>query len=151
MDELAKRFFSDPAAFARAVELLSRYEAVENLNWEAVEDTLSGLDEGETALLDTAISHRKAVQFRHSHQSLLEKVALLEKTVEALSGDRSFSGSKWNKSSEGEASSSNDAFTTPPPASNSLTLDPTHSIQPSPFVSTRTVDEDVYFSQLLYL
>jgi integrase len=142
MDELAKRFFSDPAAFARAVELLSRYEAVENLNWEAVEDTLSGLDEGETALLDSAISHRKAVQFQHSHQSLLEKVALLEKTVEALSGDRSFSGSKWNKSSEGEASSSNDAFTTPPPASNSLTLDPTHSIQPSPFVSTRTVDED---------
>jgi integrase len=84
MDELAKRFFADPAAYARAVELLGRYEAVENLNWEAVEDYLAGLDEGETALLDTALSHRKAISVQQSHQSLLEKVALLEKTVEAL-------------------------------------------------------------------
>jgi hypothetical protein len=42
MDELAKRFFHDPAVYARAVELLSRYEAVENLNWESVEDYLAG-------------------------------------------------------------------------------------------------------------
>ena len=27
MDELARRFFADPAAYARAIELLSRYEA----------------------------------------------------------------------------------------------------------------------------
>ena len=84
MDELAKRFFHDPAVYARAAELLSRYEAVENLNWESVEDYLAELDEGETELLDTALSHRKAVQLQQSHQSLLEKVALLEKTVEAL-------------------------------------------------------------------
>jgi hypothetical protein len=42
MDELAKRFFHDPAVYARAVELLSRYEAVDNLNWESVEDYLAG-------------------------------------------------------------------------------------------------------------
>ena len=82
MDELAKRFFADPAAYARAVELLARYEEVENLNWESVEDYLAGLDEGETALLDTALSHRKAVQFQQSHQSLLEKVALCWKITQ---------------------------------------------------------------------
>ncbi len=88
MDEIASRFFHDPAAYARAVELLSRYEAVESLNWESVEDYLAGLDEGETALLDKALSHRKAIQ--QSHQALLEKVALLEKTVEALATGSNF-------------------------------------------------------------
>ena len=126
MDELANRFFHDPAAYARAVELLSRYETVENLNWESVEEYLAGLDEGETALLDKALSHRKAVQFQQSHQSLLEKVALLEKTVEALtrSPSPSPSGSSvFNKMDAGEVaggmdpSRSEPSLITLPPAS----------------------------------
>jgi hypothetical protein len=125
MDELAKRFFGDPAAYARAVELLGRYEAVENLNWEAVEDYLSGLDEGETALLDTALSHRKAVQFQQTHQSLLEKVALLEKTVEALTNAQApavTSRSIWNPETDAGGvavgigpSSSEPSLINPPP------------------------------------
>jgi hypothetical protein len=128
MNELAKRFFTDPAAYARAVELLGRYEEVENLNWESVEDYLSGLDEGETALLDTALSHRKAVQFQQSHQSLLEKVALLEKTVEALTNAQPSAlptRSILNKMDAGGVaggicpSSSEPSLINPPPASPS--------------------------------
>jgi|GEM_PF-2681155 len=142
MDELARRFFADPAAYARAVELLSRYEAFENLNWEAVEDYLAGLDEGETALLDTALSHRKAISVQHSHQSLLEKVALLEKTVEALTANRSLTGSKWNTPPRGEEVSGDDPFPTLPPALNSLRPTPIRSSQPSSAVSIQKVDDD---------
>lgn len=142
MDELAKRFFTDPAAYARAVELLGRYEAVENLNWEAVEDTLAGLDEGETALLDTALSHRKAISVQQSYQSLLEKVAFLEKTVEALTTDRSLSGSKWNTLPKSEEVSSDGLFPTPPPALNSLPPTAIRSTQPSASVSIWKVDDD---------
>jgi integrase len=142
MDELARRFFADPAAYARAVELLGRYEAVENLNWEAVEDYLAGLDEGETALLDTALSHRKAISVQQSHQSLLEKVALLERTVEALTADRSPSGSKWNTLPGAERSSREDRLPTPPPALNSLQPDPIRSFQTSTSVSIWKVDDD---------
>jgi len=126
MDELAKRLFADPAAYARAVELLARYESVENLNWESVEDYLAGLDEGETAPLDTALSLRKAVQLQQSHQSLLEKVALLERTVEALTGSASAANqtrSILNKTDAGEVaggiapSSSEPSLINPPPAS----------------------------------
>jgi hypothetical protein len=143
MDELAKRFFQDPAVFARAVELLSRYEAVENLDWESVEDYLAGLDEGETELLDTALSHRKAVQFQQSHQSLLEKVALLEKTVEALTNSPPANPTRsiLNKMDAGEVaggiapSSSEPSLITPPPASRG----------PSPSssgISIQKLDED---------
>jgi site-specific recombinase XerD len=144
MDELAKRFFHDPSAYARAVELLSRYEAVENLDWESVEDYLAGLDEGETELLDTALSHRKAVQLQQSHQSLLEKVALLEKTVEALtrsSPPALHNSSIQNKMDAGVVaggiapSSSEPSLIKPPPASR----DPSQS---SSGISISEVDED---------
>ena len=115
MDELAKRFFHDPVAYARAVELLSRYEAVEHLDWQSVEDYLSGLDEGETELLDTALSHRKMRQVQHTHQALLEKVALLEKTVEALiTAANTPEISKWKSSAAPEASHSPRSLAPPP-------------------------------------
>ena len=144
MDELARRFFADPAAYARAIELLSRYEAFENLNWEAVEDYLAGLDEGETALLDTALSHRKAISVQHSHQSLLEKVALLEKTVEALTRSPSPSppdSSIWNRMDAGEVaggmypSRSEPSLITLPPASSG-------PLPSSSGISIQKVDDD---------
>lgn len=142
MDELAKRFFADPAVYARAVELLSRYEAVENLNWEAVEDYLAGLDDGETALLDTALSHRKAI--KHSHQSLMDKVALLEKTVEALTRSPSPSppdGSVLNKMDAGEVAGEMDPSRSEP----SLINHPPASSGPSQSssgISNLEVDDD---------
>ncbi|MFN5745001.1 MAG: hypothetical protein ACK443_02780 [Methylococcaceae bacterium] len=90
MDEIARRFFSEPAVYARAVELLSRYEAVEGLSWESVESYLSGLDEEETALLDKALVHRNVQTSQSQHQQLLDKIGLLEKTVEALTKSGSF-------------------------------------------------------------
>lgn len=83
MDELAKRFFHDPDAYAQAIKLLARYEEVENINWQSVEDYLSGLEEGESGLLELAIKHRCEVQ--KSQQQTLRQIATLEKSVEALS------------------------------------------------------------------
>lgn len=83
MDELSRRFFNDPASYARAVELLAHYEKVEHLSWEKVEHYLSELDDAETEVLDKAIICRN--EQRKTHQQLVGEVAALKQTVAALS------------------------------------------------------------------
>lgn len=100
MDEIARRFFNDPSLYARAIELLSRYEAIEGLSWESVEAYLSELDEEDTALLDKALVHRNVQTSQSQHQQLIDKIAMLEKTVEALSKGASLKGSISDSSSQ---------------------------------------------------
>ena len=60
MDSLNKKFFSDPVAYGKAMELLMRYESVEQLNWNAVQSFLQELDIGDSELLERALKQRKS-------------------------------------------------------------------------------------------
>ena len=77
MDELTRKYFDTPKMYAKAVELLSEYQAVENLSWSEVEDYLSELDTDESDLL------KKAVDLQ-TERKLLEENNRLRQTVEAL-------------------------------------------------------------------
>jgi hypothetical protein len=78
MDELNRRLSHDPAAYAKAVELLARYEKIEHLSWAKVEDYLSGLNEDETHLLDVALVARSQNNARKASPDLAEQIALLQ-------------------------------------------------------------------------
>ena len=60
MDSLNKKYFSDPVAYGKAMELLMRYERVEQLNWNAVESFLEELDVSDSELLELALKQRKS-------------------------------------------------------------------------------------------
>jgi DNA-binding transcriptional MerR regulator len=85
MDELNRRLSHDPAAYAKAVELLARYEKIEHLSWAKVEDYLSGLNEDETHLLDVALVARSQNNARKASPDLAEQIALLQQQIDALS------------------------------------------------------------------
>ena len=93
MDELASKFFDTPETYAKAIQLLARYENVEHLNWEHVEAYLSELDSSESRLLEQAIDHRTVLRQhhrpQHQIQALEEKVDRLIKALEDPSIDRS--------------------------------------------------------------
>jgi integrase len=55
MDELTKLLLSDPNCYDRAMDLLKRYQEIENLNWTNVEEFLFELTTGENELLDRII------------------------------------------------------------------------------------------------
>jgi hypothetical protein len=38
LDELSQKFFNEPASYARAIELLARYEKVERLSWMEIDE-----------------------------------------------------------------------------------------------------------------
>ena len=141
MDEIARRFFNDPSLYARAVELLSRYESVEHVSWESVEAYLSGLDEEETALLDKALVHRNVQTRQSQHQQLLDKIEWLEKTVEALSKGASFTG----VSSAQDAES---AFRPPVDSNLQLSSIPTSSSASSPVSKWKSDPDDLPLSVL---
>ena len=86
MDELSQKFFNDPARYARAIELLARYEKVERLSWMEIDEYLAGLDDAETELLDKALVCRN--EQKKTHQHLLDEVALLKQTVAALTAGK---------------------------------------------------------------
>ncbi|MEY2699707.1 MAG: hypothetical protein RIQ52_462, partial [Pseudomonadota bacterium] len=52
MDKLDKIFFKDPATHGKAIELLRRYEDVENADWATVEAFLSELETDEKSDTD---------------------------------------------------------------------------------------------------
>ena len=77
MDELTRKYFDTPRMFAKAIELLSEYQAVENLSWNEVEAYLSELDKDESDLL------KKAIDLQTEKQ-LVEENLRLQQTVELL-------------------------------------------------------------------
>jgi len=62
MDELERRFFDSPEAYAGAIRLLGRYQNIESLSWAEVEPVLMGLEPDEAELLEKAISFKKTQQ-----------------------------------------------------------------------------------------
>lgn len=59
MQEIHKKYFSNPALYGKAMELLSRYEAAALQGWDCVDNFLAELDEGDDKLLDLAIKQAK--------------------------------------------------------------------------------------------
>ena len=90
MDELERRFFDSPDAYAGAIRLLGRYQNIESLSWAEVEPVLMGLEPDEAELLEKAISFKKTQQ--RELDRLQSEVAFLKETVKSLSGKGGGSG-----------------------------------------------------------
>ncbi len=63
--------------YAKAIELLSEYQAVENLSWSEVEAYLSELDSDESDLLTKAVDHQNERSLIEENNRLKELLALL--------------------------------------------------------------------------
>lgn len=59
MQEIHKKYFSNPKLYGKAMELLSRYEAASLQGWDCVDSFLAELDDGDDKLLDLAIKQIK--------------------------------------------------------------------------------------------
>ena len=77
MDELTRKFFDTPRMYAKAIELLSEYQAVENLSWSEVEAYLSELDSDESDLLTKAVDHQNERRLIEENNRLKETLAIL--------------------------------------------------------------------------
>lgn len=77
LDELERKYFDTPKMYAKAIELMSEYKALDNLSWGEAEVYLSELDEDESVLLTKAI-HLEA------EKKLIEDNLRLQQTLEIL-------------------------------------------------------------------
>ena len=59
MQEIHKKYFSNPKLYGKAMELLSRYETASLQGWDCVDSFLAELDDGDDKLLDLAIKQIK--------------------------------------------------------------------------------------------
>jgi hypothetical protein len=77
MDELTRKYFDTSKMYAKAIELLSEYQAVENLSWNEVEAYLSELDSYESDLLKKGIDHQNERRLIEENNRLKETLAIL--------------------------------------------------------------------------
>jgi integrase len=77
LDELERKYFDTPRMYAKAIQLLSEYQAVENLSWNEVEAYLSELDSYESDLLKKGIDHQNERRLIEENNRLKETLAIL--------------------------------------------------------------------------
>ena len=77
MDELTRKYFDTPKMYAKAIELMSEYQSVENLSWSEVEAYLSELDSDESDLLKKAIDLQAEKRLIEENTRLKESLAIL--------------------------------------------------------------------------
>jgi integrase len=77
LDELERKYFDTPRMYAKAIVLLSEYQAVENLSWNEVEAYLSELDSYESDLLKKGIDHQNERRLIEENNRLKETLAIL--------------------------------------------------------------------------
>ena len=77
MDELTRKYFDTPKMYAKAIELMSEYQSVENLSWSEVEAYMSELDSDESDLLKKAIDLQAEKRLIEENTRLKESLAIL--------------------------------------------------------------------------